>query len=500
VGSLPEKKFQRKSAKLSLTFTSKDKRFNWVSADLLIHKIPERFVLSATELHTDDAGKSDTFTVTLSHKPSALVRLVVSRNELQWATVKPRKLYFTPDTWDLPQTVTVSGVIGEIESPQFTELSLLSDSDDSRYQQYREGKALRITHEMTSGLALSALVGSLANDQEAAFSIALKKAPSQTLTLSIEGGTDHLGLEPRELAFTEDNWSRPQTVLIRRHDPALALPQTTLTFTPSLHQEFTSVQVTLAALPARSPAAVPFATLNFGQGFYRSEENDADEQQSTDQGLSLAAREQAYLDLSLAQAPLAEVAVRLRVPSLHADHFSLVNESGTLLPRFAEQVLRFSPENWDEPQRLTVTFLPITENSAYPLPPAYVELTLSSADSYFNQVNALSPLLSLADPQKRELRGCFIATAAFRDPRSPELTSLRWFRDHLLLKLWGGRRLVAVYYAVGPDLARWVAPHPLARFFVRGLLYPLIWGIEFPWLLVLVGVISLMTRSLRRAQ
>ena len=57
---------------------------------------------------------------------------------------------------------------------------------------------------------------------------------------------------------------------------------------------------------------------------------------------------------------------------------------------------------------------------------------------------------------------------------------LQEFRDRVLLPSHLGKRLVAWYYQVGPQLASFVAPYPAARMVVRTLLYPLVWGIRFP--------------------
>jgi Ca2+-binding RTX toxin-like protein len=56
---------------------------------------------------------------------------------------------------------------------------------------------------------------------------------------------------------------------------------------------------------------------------------------------------------------------------------------------------------------------------------------------------------------------CFVATAAFDDPRHPDVVRLRKFRDEWLVHRAWGKAFVAFYWKVGPVLARHVRGRPL---------------------------------------
>ncbi|HXE71734.1 MAG TPA: CFI-box-CTERM domain-containing protein [Candidatus Nitrosotenuis sp.] len=75
---------------------------------------------------------------------------------------------------------------------------------------------------------------------------------------------------------------------------------------------------------------------------------------------------------------------------------------------------------------------------------------------------------------------CWIATAAYGSALHPHVVSLRWFRDHVLLKTWPGRVFVGFYYSTAPPVARWIARHEWARATVRGALWPVVMTIEHP--------------------
>ena len=70
--------------------------------------------------------------------------------------------------------------------------------------------------------------------------------------------------------------------------------------------------------------------------------------------------------------------------------------------------------------------------------------------------------------------GCFIATAAFGSPLAKEIIILRQFRDRILLRFDTGKRFVNWYYRHSPSVADYISQHPVIKFCVRVLLYPLI--------------------------
>lgn len=64
---------------------------------------------SAGRLFTTEGGGTDIFSVVLNTQPAAEVRINLSSSDPTEATVGPPSLTFTPDDWDEPQTVTVTG-------------------------------------------------------------------------------------------------------------------------------------------------------------------------------------------------------------------------------------------------------------------------------------------------------------------------------------------------------------------------------------------------------
>jgi len=87
--------------------------------------------------------------------------------------------------------------------------------------------------------------------------------------------------------------------------------------------------------------------------------------------------------------------------------------------------------------------------------------------------------------------GCLIATAAYGSPMAPEVQLLREFRNRHLLSHAPGRRLVVMYNALSPSVARVIAQSNALRSLVRIVLRPVLWWVHlFFWSPVLaLGVL-----------
>jgi len=79
-------------------------------------------------------------------------------------------------------------------------------------------------------------------------------------------------------------------------------------------------------------------------------------------------------------------------------------------------------------------------------------------------------LAAIRKSLRHDVRGCFIATAAFGTSQAPEIATLRRFRDEVLLRSFPGQWFVSAYQAVSPGLAAIVSRSDLLRRTVRAVL------------------------------
>src|SRR5205823_6032479 len=67
-------------------------------------------VTPTSGLTTTESGGTATFTVRLNSQPTAIVTIGLSSSNTAEGTVSPASILFTPVNWNVPQTVTVTGV------------------------------------------------------------------------------------------------------------------------------------------------------------------------------------------------------------------------------------------------------------------------------------------------------------------------------------------------------------------------------------------------------
>ncbi len=78
-----------------------------------------------------------------------------------------------------------------------------------------------------------------------------------------------------------------------------------------------------------------------------------------------------------------------------------------------------------------------------------------------------------------ELGGeCFVASVAYGTEKHPDLDTLRWFRDSMLMPTGVGRKLVSYYYAYGPEAASWLKDKPRLRQLTKWSLFPVVWAVR----------------------
>jgi hypothetical protein len=178
-------------------------------------------VTAAADLVTTEAGGKATFTVVLTSQPAASVSLTAISSDLTEGIASPAMLTFSVDNWNVPQTVTVTGVDDFVaDGNQVYRIALApAVSDDPGYSG-RDARDVDVTNtdDDSPGITVTAAANLTTTERgagQATFTIKLRSQPTADVGIGISSSKTTEGtVSPAMLTFTAGNWSVPQTVTV----------------------------------------------------------------------------------------------------------------------------------------------------------------------------------------------------------------------------------------------------------------------------------------------
>ncbi len=312
-------------------------------------------------------GNSATFTVALNTIPSGDVKVTVQSDDSGAASLSSDggvneaetiELTFTATDWNLPQTLTVTGVEDDDTDDEDLSISLSPSGGD--YSEVTAGSvAVKVTDTSVKGLLISKESISITesgDENSATFTVVLDTIPSGDVTVTVrssdgevasisedEGTTQAASVD---LTFTAENWDAPQTVTVTAVDNStLGAGSATLSFVTS------SVDPAYEALDVPS---IPVAI---------------DDDESATLVISASS-------LTLDEGGTATFTVALG--ALPSDQVTVIpGSSDTGVLTVAESSLTFDATNWDAVQSVT---LAAPENTSFGNTTAEVSLVAAGAE------------------------------------------------------------------------------------------------------------------------
>ena len=211
---------------LSFKIISDDKEFSSLSLDSIeiLNKdndIPGVQITPRTGHITSESGATSTFQVFLSSAPTSTVTIpsITSSNTSE-GTVSPSNLVFSPSNWNIPQTVTITGVDDGIDdgNQNYSILFGITNSLDSVYNNLitTNVNVVNADNEVGSGITIGGLTGNTTEaGGTATFSVILNTNPTSNVIIQILSSNSSEGtVSTSSLTFTSGNWNIAQVVTI----------------------------------------------------------------------------------------------------------------------------------------------------------------------------------------------------------------------------------------------------------------------------------------------
>jgi len=181
--------------------------------------------VSKNWLVTTEAGGTDSFTVVLNTAPTADVTIGLASSDVGEGTVFPASLVFTPDNWNIPQTVTVTGVddvVDDGDAP-YAIVFAAAVSADAAYNGVKgaDVPALNLDNDEAGIIVTPQELTVSETGTTANFTVVLGTRPTADVVISYVSGDPTEGVvTPASRTFTPDNWNTPQTFTVTGVDDA----------------------------------------------------------------------------------------------------------------------------------------------------------------------------------------------------------------------------------------------------------------------------------------
>ncbi len=305
-----------------VTVTTCDPANECATQEMEVRVLEENIDFIPDELEVKE-GAQETYTVNLLDVPPGRVTITLTSADPGAATVSPGQLTFNPDNWDTGQPVTVAGV-PDADHVDET-VTVIHSASGMGYRGSAEF-TVTVMDDDVAGVRLDPTAVRMDEGAQQSYEVSLLSEPRDEVTVTLTSPDPKaVTVSPERLIFYSGNWDRPQRV--------------TVTAVPDADHADETVIVTHTAR----------------EKDYQEEEEYKDAKLTVTveddevAGVVLSKTEvrmpegaQASYTVSLRSEPRAEVTVTL-------------TSADTNVVTFSPAQLIFNPDNWDTPQRVTVT-------------------------------------------------------------------------------------------------------------------------------------------------
>ncbi|MEM7415427.1 MAG: hypothetical protein AAF389_08020 [Gemmatimonadota bacterium] len=169
-----------------------------------------------------ESGTTDDFTVVLDSEPLSDVVLTMLASDPSEASIAPTSLTFTPVTWNVPQTVTVTGVDDIIDDEnQFSVIAVAVSAalSDDTYDPLPD-QTVQVTttdDDSPAGFTVTEISGTSVSESGTTddLTVVLDTEPASDVVLNVTSGdVGEVVVDQSTLTFTPTDWATPQTIVV----------------------------------------------------------------------------------------------------------------------------------------------------------------------------------------------------------------------------------------------------------------------------------------------
>ncbi|MHC4878230.1 MAG: hypothetical protein ACYTGL_17395, partial [Planctomycetota bacterium] len=324
------------------------------------------FSVTGDPLSVSEAGTSDELIVALTSRPTTDVVLNVTPSDSSEMSVDQTSLTFTPGNWDMPQTVTVTGVDDSVTDRDQTSLITVSIDavlSDTAFGDLADRTVTVVTSDdEIAGITVTASDSSSSVGEDGSMdslSVILASQPVSDVVLSVASGDPgEVEVSHASLTFTPDNWDMPQEVLLTGVDDAIV-------------DGIQSVDVTISVDAAESDAA--YHSVSDQVATVDNADDDAAGFEVTlpDSGVSVIETGTTdQFSVVLTAQPRTDVV------------FDVSAQDGTEVS-VEPTSLVFTPANWDTPQNVMVTGIDDDVDDGDQLSDVVIAVRAGESDAFF---------------------------------------------------------------------------------------------------------------------
>jgi len=294
------------------------------------------FTITNTNLTTSESGTSSTFFVVLNSQPTADVVIPLTNGNPTEGSLNKASLTFTPTSWNIQQSVTVTGVDDSALDGHITYQITVGApvSTDMAYATLSPSSVTVTNMDNDSpGFDITAISRNTVEDGTTAnFKVKLLTIPSANVTITFTSSdtTEGIIISGASLTFTPANWNVQQTVVIK-----------------GVNDSFMDGDIAYQIISNPATSADP----NYN-GLNPADVDVINEDDDTAGFIITAATDPLITTESGGKATFT---VRLRTKPNANVTFTGISSSNTSAGTVSPVNLTFTPTNWSTPQTVTIT-------------------------------------------------------------------------------------------------------------------------------------------------